>query len=161
MRVKATVISTEGNIAIVESERLSACDGCHKHAEGCSVCSLMGSNKKITSRAKNTLGATVGDMVEIETETKTVLFYAMLVFIFPLVIMLALYALAGVLELSEPFRYVTSLCGFALTYLCIWLYSKFKVSKKYDVKIVNIISKKKIELSAQRADDFAAGEREK
>ena len=80
MKVKAKVISTDGIFALVESERLSACDGCHKHAEGCSVCSLMGSNKKITSRAKNNIGASVGDEVEIETETKTVLFYAVLVF---------------------------------------------------------------------------------
>ncbi len=141
MRVKATVISTDGNSAIVESERLAACDGCHKHTEGCSVCSLMGSNKKITSRAKNTLGASVGDIVEIETETKIVLFYAMLVFILPLVIMLSLYALAGFFDLSEPIRYGAALGGFVLAFLCIWLYSKFRVSKKHDVIIVKIISK--------------------
>ena len=141
MRVKATVIGTDGDIALVESERLSGCEGCHKHAEGCSVCSLMGSNKKITSRAKNSLGASVGDTVEIETETKTVLFYGMLVFILPLVIMLALYALAGYFDLSEPFRYGAAFCGFVLTFICIWIYSKLKVSKKYDVRIVNIISK--------------------
>lgn len=141
MRVKATVISTDGNIATVESERLSACEGCHKHAEGCSVCSLMGSNKKITSRAKNPLGASVGDTVEIETETKTVLFYAMLVFLLPLVIMLVIYALTGYFDLSEPFKYGAALVGFVLTFLGIWLYSKFMVSKKYDVRIVNITSK--------------------
>lgn len=141
MKVKAKVISTDGIFALVESERLSACDGCHKHAEGCSVCSLMGSNKKITSRAKNNIGASVGDDVEIETETKTVLFYAVLVFILPLVVMLALYALASYYDLSEPFRYGAAALGLVLTYLCVWLYSKFSVSKKYDVRIVKIISK--------------------
>lgn len=141
MKVKAIVISTDGKSAIVESERLAACDGCHKHAEGCSVCSLMGSNKKITSRARNDVGASVGDTVEIETETKTVLFYSMIVFILPIVIMLALYAVAGFFELREPLRYVVSLSGFVISFICIWLYSKFNVSKKYDVKIVNIVLK--------------------
>ncbi len=142
MRVKATVKSVEGKLAIVESERLSACDGCHKHAEGCSVCSLMGGNRIITSRAENTVGASVGDVVEIETETRTVLFYAMIVFILPLVIMLSIYALMGYFDLSEPIRYGGALAGFALTFLGIWLYSRFRVSKKYDVEIVNILSRK-------------------
>lgn len=144
MRVKATVISTDGERAIVESERLAACEGCHKNAEGCSVCSLMGSNKVIKAIAKNTLGASEGDIVEIETETKTVLFYAMLVFILPLVIMLGLYAVFGAFRFSEPIRCVAAFGGFAFTFLCIWCYSKYKVSKKYDVKIVSIITKKKI-----------------
>ncbi len=142
MRVKATVISIDGKVATVESERLSACEGCHKHAEGCSVCSLMGGNKTITSIAKNSLGASVGDIVEIETETKTVLFYAALVFILPIVIMLVLYAFIGFFDFSEPIRYGAALLGFAFTFLCIWLYSKYKVSKRYDVVIVNIISRK-------------------
>lgn len=142
MRVKATVKSVEGKIAIVESERLSACEGCHKHAEGCSVCSLMGGNSKITAKAKNTAHADVGDVVEIETETKTVLFYAMIVFVLPLLVMLCIYALMGLFDVTEPIRYGVTLLGFVLTFLGIWLYSKFRVSKKYDVEIVNIISRK-------------------
>lgn len=144
MRVKATVISTDGEFAIVESERLAACEECHKNAEGCSVCSLMGSNKIITAIAKNTLGASEGDVVEIETETKTVLFYATLIFIFPLVIMLGFYAVLGGFRFSELIRCVVAFCGFALTFLCIWCYSKYTVSKKYDVRIVNIITKKNV-----------------
>ena len=67
MVTKAMVIQTEGKIAIVETKRLSACDGCHKQLEGesCSVCSLMGGNTTLTSRADNSIGAQVGDTVEI------------------------------------------------------------------------------------------------
>lgn len=142
MRVKATVKETEGKIAIVESERLSACEGCHKHAEGCSVCSLMGSNKTISARAKNSMGAEVGDTVEIETETKTVLFYALLVFVLPVAVMLGLYALSSFFGVPEKWRYLPALGGFALTFVGLWIYSKFSVSKRCDAEIVSIIKKK-------------------
>lgn len=142
MRIKAKVIKAEGNIAIVESERLSACEGCHKHAEGCSVCSLMGSNKIISAKAKNTLGAKCGDVVEIETETKTVLLYALLVFVLPVVVMLLLYAVAAGLRFSEKIRYICALCGFVLAFAGLWIYSKFCVAKKCDAEIVSIIERK-------------------
>lgn len=141
MRVKATVKETDGKIAIVESERLSACEGCHKHAEGCSVCSLMGSNRIITARAKNSMGAEAGDVVEIETETGTVLFYALLVFVLPVVVMLGLYALSAGIGMQEKWRYISAALGFALTFFGLWIYSKFSVSKKCDAEIVSIIKK--------------------
>ena len=141
MKVKAKVVRLEGKAAIVDSERLSACEGCHKHAEGCSVCSLMGGNKIISARAKNNVGAKPGDIVEIETETKTVLFYALLVFILPLAVMLTFYAGTGLFEISEILRYISALVGFCLTFAGLWVYSKFNVSKKCDAEIVSILEK--------------------
>ena len=68
MQTKATVISVDGLYATVEAERNSACDGCHKAEEGgCSVCTLMGSDRKIATRAINEIGAKVGDRVVIES----------------------------------------------------------------------------------------------
>lgn len=143
MRVKATVKQVMDKYAMVESERLSACEGCHKHAEGCSVCSLMGSNKIISAKAKNSVGAQVGDTVEIETETKTVLFYAMLVFILPLAVMLVLYGGASMASVPEALCYVLAFGGFVLTFAGLGLYSRLRVSKKYDAQIIRIIEKKK------------------
>lgn len=143
MRVKATVKQIEGKYAIVESERLSACEGCHKHAEGCSVCSLMGGNKIISAKALNSAKAEVGDIVEIETETKTVLFYALVVFVLPIVVMLALYAAAGLFGLEDKWRYIPAFAGFVMTFFVIWLYSKFSVAKKCDAEIKRIIEKRK------------------
>ncbi len=139
MRVKGTVKSVSEGYAIVESERLSACEGCHKGSEGCSVCSLVGPNKIISAMADNSIGANLGDTVEIETETKTVLFYAMLVFIMPVVSMLVLYFAMGYFSLSETVRCIISLGGLILTFSGLWLYSKFVVSKKCDAKIVRIL----------------------
>ncbi len=143
MRVKAKVKQVEDKYALVESERLSACEGCHKHAEGCSVCSLMGSNKIISAKAKNSVGAEVGDTVEIETETKTVLFYAMLVFILPLAVMLVLYGGASMASVPEALCYVLAFGGFVLTFAGLGLYSRLRVSEKYDAQIIRIVEKKK------------------
>ncbi len=140
MRVKAKVIRLEGKYAIVESERLSACEGCHKSAEGCSVCSLMGGNRIITSKAKNTVGAKIGDVVEIETEAKTILFYALIVFVLPVITMLAFYFASALFTVSEIYRYIFAFLGFVLTFIGLWLYSKFRVEKKCDSEIVSIES---------------------
>ena len=54
MQTKATVVEVNEQYAVVETERTSACDGCHKAAEGgCSVCSLMSSDRKIRTKAEN------------------------------------------------------------------------------------------------------------
>jgi radical SAM superfamily enzyme with C-terminal helix-hairpin-helix motif len=61
MRTKARVIESDGEYVTVLCERTSACDGCHKQAEGeCSVCSLMASGKTMKTRAYNAVGAVVG-----------------------------------------------------------------------------------------------------
>ncbi len=139
MRVKGTVTEVNEKYAVVESERLSACEGCHKSSEGCSVCSLVGGNRIISVKAKNSLGACVGDIVEIETETKTVLFYAMLVFLLPVIIMISAYFLSGIFTEYELLRCVIAFGSFALTFLFLWIYSRFKVEKKYDADIVKIL----------------------
>ena len=141
MRVRAIVTKAENGYAIVESRRTSACEGGHKHAEGCSVCSLMGSGGVISAKAKNPLGAKIGDTVEIETKTKTVLFYAMLVFMLPIAVMLISYCGAGLLDASELVSYAVAGTGFLLTFAFLGLYSKLRISKRYDAEIVEIIEK--------------------
>ena len=88
MKTKAKVISLDGDFALVETERMSACEGCHKAEEGkgCSVCSLMGaSDRKLQAKANNRVGARVGDAVWIESATSRMMLYAVMVFLLPLV----------------------------------------------------------------------------
>lgn len=142
MKVKATVTKVFRDHATVESERLSACEGCHKLEKGCSVCALMGGNRKIETNARNSIGAEVGDEVEIETETKTVLFYSLIVFVLPLVMMLGFYFAASALGSSVLVCVLCALFGFAASFFGLWLYSKFRVGIRYDAEIVSIIKKK-------------------
>ncbi len=142
MRVKAVVTEVSEKYSVVESERMSACEGCHKSAEGCSVCSLMGSEKKISTKAINRIGAKVGDTVEIETESRRVMLYAAVVFMLPVLLCLAFYGVASLLGFGETVRYVFLAAGFVISLFFIWIYSKFIVEKRIDAEIVEITDKK-------------------
>ncbi|MEE0970677.1 MAG: SoxR reducing system RseC family protein [Clostridia bacterium] len=141
MKVKATVKDINYKYAIVESRRYSACEGCHKSNDGCSVCSLLGSDKVISVKVKNTLNANIGDEVEIESDTKTVVFYAFIVFFLPIVMMIAIYFISSLYTKSEFLRCILALSGLAFAFFGLWLYSKFNVSKRCDSRIVRIIKK--------------------
>lgn len=142
MRVKAVVTEVSEKYSVVESERMSACEGCHKSAEGCSVCSLMESEKKISTKAINRIGAKVGDTVEIETESRRVMLYAAVVFMLPVFLCLAFYGVASLLGFGETVRYVFLAAGFVISLFFIWIYSKFIVEKRIDAEIVEITDKK-------------------
>lgn len=142
MRVKAVVTEVCEKYSVVESERTSACEGCHKSAEGCSVCSLMGSGKKVSTKALNRIGAKVGDTVEIETESRRVMLYAAVVFLLPVLLCLAFYGIASIFGLDATVRYVFLAAGFVLSLFLIWIYSKFFVEKRVDAEIVEIADKK-------------------
>jgi positive regulator of sigma E activity len=144
MQTKATVIRIENGKTIVEVERQAACDGCHKNkdGEGCSICSLTGGSRKFEATAANALGAKVGDVVTVSTETEKVLWYAVLVFMLPLIVGVAFYFLSGLLFEGEIFRYVSLVFGFVLCFFFVWLYARSVARKRCDVEIVEIVEKK-------------------
>jgi len=141
MLTTAKVIDLEGEIAIVEVKRKSACENCHKMTtgEGCGVCSLLGSDSRFTSRALNRIGAQKGDRVEVQSATGRVLMYSALVFLAPVVVGLLLYALAGLWSESEVLRIAMLVGGFLACFVGLWIYSKCFVSKRYDAEIVRIL----------------------
>ena len=65
MRSEGKVISIDGKYAVVATERRAACEGCHKRSEDgtCSVCTLLGGESRLDTRALNSAGAAVGDTV--------------------------------------------------------------------------------------------------
>ncbi len=141
MQTKATVIEIDGIYATVESERSSACEGCHKAADGgCSVCSMMGSERKIATRALNTAGAAVGDIVLIESSTRRMLWYAVLVFIIPVLLAFAGWGIAALLTAIIWWRIAGALIGFFGTFIGIYFYSRYLKKTHCDVEIVEIVN---------------------
>ncbi len=140
MLTTAKVIRVEDDHAIVEVQRKSACEGCHKmtSGEGCGVCSLLGSNNRFTAKADNRIGAKEGDRVEVRSATERVLFYSALVFLVPVIVGILLYAVSGYIFERELYRYVTLAVGFVICFFGVWLYSKFVISKRCDIEIVRI-----------------------
>lgn len=143
MQTKAVVVATNGIFATVEAERKSACDGCHKAEEGgCSVCSLMGGDPKIATKALNPLGAEPGDIVTIESKTTKMLWYGLLVFILPILIALLVWGISSQFTANTAIQTVAAFSGFALSLAGVALYSKKVLACRCDVEITEILEKK-------------------
>ncbi len=142
MKTVATVIELNGEIATVETERTSACEGCHKMVDGgsCSVCSLMGSGRKLRSVAENRVGAKVGDRVTVETATSRVLFYAALVFVLPLLLAVGGWFLAGAFTDEMIWHGIGAGIGFVLTFVGLRIYSGAVGKRRTDAVITAIVS---------------------
>ena len=142
MQTKATVIAVDGAYATVETTRTSACDGCHKAEEGnCSICSLMGTGRKIQAKAYNGIGACVGDSVAIESLTGRMLWYALLVFILPIVIGLACWGVASAVTSSSLWQALCGVGGVLLSFVGIFFYSNRIQKTRCDIEITEILNR--------------------
>ncbi|MBQ8311108.1 MAG: SoxR reducing system RseC family protein [Clostridia bacterium] len=140
MQTKATVVAVDGDFATVESVRTSACEGCHKAEDGgCSVCSLMGSDQKISTRAYNPIGAVVGDRVMVESNTGRILLYAAIVFLLPLVLGFLFWGLTACLTDSILWQVCGGCFGFVICFVGVFFYSRNKRKKSFDVEIIEIV----------------------
>lgn len=140
MQTKAVVVAINKDFATVETERKSACEGCHKAEEGgCSVCSLMGGDQKIATQAHNSIGAKVGDVVIIESRTTRILWYGLLVFILPIVIALLAWGISSQFTDHAAIQTVAAFAGFAACLLGVALYSKRVLACRCDVEIIEIV----------------------
>ena len=143
MQTKAVVVATQSEFATVEAERKSACEGCHKAEEGgCTVCSLMGGDRKIATQALNRIGAKIGDVVIIESQTTRMLWYGLLVFILPIVVALLAWGIASQFTANIAIQTISAFVGFAFSLLCVAIYSKKVLACRCDVEIVEILAEK-------------------
>lgn len=143
MRTRARVVSLEGEIAIVEIQRVSACEGCHKAEEGkgCSVCSLMGaSDRKLQARATNGVGAKVGDEVWIESATSRMMLYAVLVFLLPLFMAIVGFGIAFAFTKDFTWHLVGGACGFVLSFVFVFVYSRVVGKTRCDIDITEVVA---------------------
>lgn len=141
MRVRAKVIAVEGRYATVLCDRKSACEGCHKLADGgeCSVCSLMGSGRSMETCAYNAANAVVGDTVELETASSRVLGYAAMVFLLPVIMVILGYLLSGLWTDDPLWRYLFCALLLVLDFVGIRLYSERIQKKRTDVTVVAVV----------------------
>ena len=113
VRIKETYANGS---ALVICVRESACSGdCHK----CSGCGA--AKETILLMAENPIGASAGDLVMIRSETAPVLKAAMVLYLLPLVLFFAGYALAAALALSGA---LLGTMAFALSIVLIVLYDR-------------------------------------
>ena len=142
---EATVIAIDGKFAIVENERKSACEGCHKNTDGaCSICSLAGGNKKISMKAHNKIDAEIGDRVAVETVSRRVLWYALVIFIFPIVSAILGYFIGNAIFYDNRYSMVLAMIALVCSFVIVAVYSKIVVEKRCDAEIIGIIKKSNI-----------------
>ena len=111
----------EDGTATVVHIRESACSGdCHK----CSGCGA--AKEAILLEAKNSIGANMGDLVIIESETGPVLKAAAVMYMLPMVFFFAGYALAAMLGLSGA---LFGTLAFLLSIVLIVMYDR-RMAKK-------------------------------
>ncbi|MBN1559120.1 SoxR reducing system RseC family protein [candidate division KSB1 bacterium] len=125
-----TIISLDGQKAIIQLHRGDQCDGCH-------LCHAFGENK-MQLEALNSIGAAVGDRVNVSIEPKLVVKSSMILFIFPLVAMLAGYylALRFVPPFSESVGIVGAFSAFVIAFFIIKLTEKRRSSDDFNPAIV-------------------------
>lgn len=120
--------------AVVEVTRRSACG--HNCAECSSLC---GEGRAISSVAENPLGARVGETVTIETPSKKIISAAALVYVVPLALLVAGYAVAALLGAGEGKALLGSLAGFAVGVAAVVLINRFvRRNKGVEVTITAI-----------------------
>lgn len=97
------VVRVEGDSAYIQAQRKSSCGGCAKEGESCGTSTLIGFFDKKTPlyRARNDLGAKVGDRVVIGVEDG-VLYQGMLAIYLPPLLLLLAGAIGGQSMAATP-----------------------------------------------------------
>ena len=121
MKQKAIVKETfENGKATVTVLRASACSACSaRHA--------CGSAKKAESTVNNKIGAQVGDTVEIEAPSQSVIGYSALVFLAPVLLAIALYLPLS--ALGETYGILGAAAGFVIPFVIAFFISKANAEK--------------------------------
>ena len=131
MKQKGTVVALDGSIAKVECDRQSACDMCENAASCAEKC------KKVYAGAYNTVGASVGDIVEIETDTKKVLLNAVIVFLLPIVFAVGAYFVSD-MYFSEGISAVITFAALVFS-MCLFSFLLNRSAKKQTVSRITKI----------------------
>lgn len=143
MKQTAEVLELKGKNALISVRRSSMCEGCEKQGScgtSCSAGELLGAGKTMTVLASNEIGAKAGDTVEVESESRTVLGYAALVFLFPILMCAAFYLVGKVLSLGEAGAMLVGLGGMAVSFAIVLGIDRMKKkSARPDIRITKIL----------------------
>jgi len=120
--------------AEVEVLRGTAC------GDDCGSCEVCHYASKIRVEARNAIGASVGDRVEIETATSRVLGAAVLVYVVPFVLFFIGYAIAALLlDMAELQAMLMSFAFFAVGFVMVAIVGKRHKKNPITYEITNII----------------------
>jgi positive regulator of sigma E activity len=104
MKKKAYVEKIEGDTAVLKIKRECAC----QNNSSCSIKCFSFGEEIITLAVKNGIGAKAGDFVEVESKTSSILLYAAVVFLLPLIVGFSAYFIAASFVSDTVTPYIAS-----------------------------------------------------
>ena len=129
MEIVGTVIEADNNTAKVRVKRVSAC------GENCGNCKGMCETTTAVSVVQNTVGAQVGDMVKIESDSVAVLRAAVVLYIVPVVVAIMTAVVAYGVNLSDVSVAAFSVVAFLVCFVVIKCFEKRLTPKSYITKV--------------------------
>jgi len=142
MKQKATVVSTDGNSAIIKVDRMSMCDGCHKSgcSDSCALYKIFGAKTEIEASCVNKAGAAVGDTVVVEASDSRINLSAFFVFLLPVLVAAAVY-FALFFVSDETLRIAASVLSFVVYFAVLAIVEKFKKNDRPRLVITDIVDR--------------------
>lgn len=143
MKEKATVIKKENGQSLVKIIRMSACSHCD---EKCMLADDSHDMEEMEVLVNDPVGAEVGNMVELEMGAKPILFSAFIVYLVPLISLIAGYFIgsswfSSLAANSEIAGILGSVVSFFLSFLILRAFDKKVGSKSYfHPKITRVVS---------------------
>lgn len=131
------VIKTEKNHALVSVNRTSAC------GENCAHCKGGCVPSKVTAQVQNQIGASVGDIVKIESDSKDVIKAAVFLYLMPCI--LAIFG-AVLTSIYTPNPWAPAAAAIFILLLSFFVIRKFDKLLAPVCKIVKIINAKSKEV---------------
>lgn len=126
MRQTATVTAIfENGTAQVSVKRASACG---HDCTSCGACGIM--DKPLVIEAENVACAKVGDTVEIESETKKVLYLASIVYLVPILLFFVFYFIASAILKNETLSMLLGGAGFLLGLVLALVCNRYEAKNK-------------------------------
>lgn len=133
MRETGVIVSEKQNHVTVQMIRGDKCNGCN-------LCETIGPNQ-MQIVANNSLGAKIGDTVEVEVPPGKVLGYSFIIFIIPIIMMIAGYFIGtSVFGGSEGIGIICSLSALAIAFLLIKIIDSQLGRDDQSAQVINIIS---------------------
>jgi sigma-E factor negative regulatory protein RseC len=139
---QGVVLRTESEAAWVKTIRSSACEGCT--AKG--SCHSMGAGQEMEVKALNPAGAREGDRIVLSFETRSLLKATFLIYVFPIIFLIAGAALGQMLAPLMAFNpsALSALSGFAFFFTALFIIksraNKMAQRNAYQPKITKILT---------------------
>ncbi|MEC9489548.1 MAG: SoxR reducing system RseC family protein [Halanaerobiales bacterium] len=133
MKERARVIKKENDQSLVQIIRTSACSHCD---EKCMLADDSHEVEEMEVLVNDPIGAEVGSTVELEMGARPILFSALVVYLLPLVAIIAGYFagsswFSGIINNSEVAGIIGSGIGFLLSFAFLRIFDKKAGSKSY------------------------------